>query len=253
MPGKKRPAKATSASNDAPALGRDRILAAALALLDARGVDAFNLRELAKSLDVYPTAIYWHVSSREELLAGAVALAMQNIAASRIGGVWQARLRTLFRRFRTCLQRHPNIAPLVAARLGSNTTADPRVLEWIVAALEEAGFAGTRLVDAFNVVVAAMCGFATLELAQPPAGDPLEWQRACEQRIAGFASADYPALARHLGELENRAFIVRWSSGTDRPLDAAFAAWIDTVIGGLEKLALSGAERSKSRRARANA
>jgi TetR/AcrR family transcriptional regulator, tetracycline repressor protein len=61
---------------ETPALSRDNILRATLALIDAHGVAAFSLRELAKTLGVFPTAIYWHVPNRNALVAGAVGLAL---------------------------------------------------------------------------------------------------------------------------------------------------------------------------------
>lgn len=40
--------------------------------------------------------------------------------------------------------------------------------------------------------------------------------------------------------MANRAFIVRWHSGLDAPLDAAFDAYVSTVIGGLDGLPRGG-------------
>ena len=41
------------------------------------------------------------------------------------------------------------------------------------------GVEGEALVDAFNVVVAALCGFATLELSTAPAATGEDWAAAC--------------------------------------------------------------------------
>ena len=51
----------------------------------------FSLRELAKVLGVYPTAIYWYVPNRNELIAGAVALALADVSRQLgTGGSWPA-------------------------------------------------------------------------------------------------------------------------------------------------------------------
>ncbi len=42
-------------------LTRDQVVAAALACLDRHGIEHFSLREVARDLGVYPTAVYWHV------------------------------------------------------------------------------------------------------------------------------------------------------------------------------------------------
>src|SRR5438105_15871710 len=46
----------------------ERIVAAARALIETSGVEALSMRKLASEVGVAPTAIYWHVGSREDLL-----------------------------------------------------------------------------------------------------------------------------------------------------------------------------------------
>ncbi|APW39970.1 hypothetical protein RD110_24470 [Rhodoferax koreense] len=218
-------------------LGRERILEAALALIDTHGPQAFNIRELARVLGVAPAAIYWHVPSRNELVSGAAALVLHGVADDIAPGRWQDRLRTLLQRYREVLQRHPRLAPLVASEMLCNAAFDAVLLDHVVHLLEDAGFGGADLVDAYNVVIAAMCGFATLELSAAPDEDIEGWEAACRSQIAGVDALRQPALARHLVALEDRAFILRWSSGTDRPLASGFAAWTDVIVRGLESRA----------------
>ncbi len=49
-------------------VSRERIVAAARALVEADGPDALSMRKLAAELGVAHTAIYWHVGSREAVL-----------------------------------------------------------------------------------------------------------------------------------------------------------------------------------------
>lgn len=215
-------------------LGPAAIATATLALIDAHGVPAFNLRALARTLGVYPTAIYWHVPSRDALISSAVALALTGVADDLPAGTWQARLTALLQRFRAALRAHPQLAPVVANELASNPALDAGLVDCIVAALEEAGFADGALVDAYNVVVAAMCGFATLELATPPVVDADAWAAECRARLAEIRADAHPALARHLPLLRNKAFILRWSGGATHPLDSSFEAWCGVFIAGLQ-------------------
>ena len=230
---------ALKASDAKPALNREHILATALALIDRDGCAALSLRVLAKELGVFPTAIYWHVPNRNELVAGAVALALHGVGDRLPGGTWQHRLRALLKRFRAALHRHPKLAPVVGTELISNIPLDLPMLEHIVRALEDAGFDGPALVDAFNVVVAAMCGFVTIELAAAPAEHADAWAQSHEQALREIPAPAYPALAGHLPRLRDKAFILRWTSGASRPLDSAFEAWLDVIIGGLERRAMS--------------
>lgn len=52
-------------------LSRERIVAAAIEILDAEGEDALTFRALAARLRTGPGAIYWHVAGKDELLAAA--------------------------------------------------------------------------------------------------------------------------------------------------------------------------------------
>ena len=221
-----------------PALDRERILAVTLTLIDRDGVPALSMRELAKALGVFPTAIYWYVPNRNELIAGAVALALRGVGtslSSSAASTWQERLRSLLTRFRAAVRMHPKLAPVIGTELISNSPLDLPMLDHVVAALEDAGFEGAALVDAFNVVIAAMCGFVTLELASPPDKDP-QWAQTHRKRIGEIPRDDYPALSRHVARLKNKAFIVRWSSGTSKPMASSFAAWLDVIIEGLDAL-----------------
>ncbi|WP_027344631.1 TetR/AcrR family transcriptional regulator [Hamadaea tsunoensis] len=53
------------------ALSRERIVAAAITLLDADGEDGLTFRALSARLATGPGAIYWHVANKNELLVAA--------------------------------------------------------------------------------------------------------------------------------------------------------------------------------------
>lgn len=231
-----------------PELSREKVLHAALALIDERGLADFNLRELATRLGVYPAAVYWYVPGRDALVAGVVELALRGAGAPVRGGPWQQRLRRLLVRYRSLLQQHPHLAPVVAGELVRPQALDAPLLDQILAALEDAGFEGAALVDAFNVVIAAMCGFATLELSRPP-GDAA-WGEAFREGLDTLDLQPHPALARHLPRLRGRAFMLRWAGGDTQPLDRSFGAWIDVLLRGLESRA-EAAARSPRRPRRA--
>ncbi|WP_175545186.1 TetR/AcrR family transcriptional regulator [Variovorax sp. OV329] len=215
-------------------LGRERILQATLELIDEKGLAAFGIRDLASRLGVFPAAIYWHVPNRDALVAGAIGIALAGVGEGLPAGNWQLRLGALMRQFRAALRRHPALAPAVASQLAYNAAFDATLLNEVVAALEDAGFEGDALVDAFNVVIGAMCGFATLELSTAPVEAAGDWEAACCEQVDTIDAQRYPALGRNAHALRNRAFLLRWSSGEERPLDSGFDAWIDVVLSGLE-------------------
>lgn len=224
-------------------LSKAKIVAAALALIDRNGAADFSLRDVARRLGVYPTAIYWHVPGRNALIGEVCARVMRDIVPPVSPRNWRAWLKSLFRRYRAAVRRHPNVAPLLGAQLVSNASLDLRMIEGALAALAHAGYRGRGLVDAFNAVVATMSGFVTMEFGPEPAEDPRGWAADLERRIRALGTAEHPVLARHLPALANRAFILRWQNGTKVPLDGGFEAFIDSVIRGL-------AARAPARRAR---
>lgn len=229
-------ASATLAEASAPNLSRDLILATTLELIDQNGVDGFSVRDLARTLGVFPTAVYWYVESRNALVAGAVSYAMNDITPPDPSGDWHDQLRGLFRRYRTAVRRHPNIAAVLGTQLVSNESPNPALIDSILVLLETAGFEDAGLVHAYNVVIAAMVGFVTMELAARPADDPQGWASAQESHMQSVSADEHPALARHLPRLLENAFIVRSSSGTEHPLDDSFEAWVTVFLHGLSAL-----------------
>lgn len=216
-----------------PALSRERIAQAALDQLDAHGLAGFSLRDVARALGVYPTAIYWHVRNRNQLLADACALALAQVVPPRGKRRGQDWLRELFHRYRRVMKRHPHLAHLVGGQLLSNASLDTALIEGVLAALEDAGCPEDFMVPAYNAVIAALCGFPTLEFAQAPAEDADAWATELQQRVRQIPALAHPALARHLPALANRSFILRWQSGQDHPMDSGFDAYVDIFLAGL--------------------
>ena len=64
-------ARAGRADRRVEALSRERIVAAAVELLDASGEGGLTFRALTERLATGPGAIYWHVANKDELLAAA--------------------------------------------------------------------------------------------------------------------------------------------------------------------------------------
>jgi len=227
-----KPAVSTPA---AEGLNKQRVVAAALSLIDAQGIDAFSMRALAQELGVYPTALYWHVPNRNALLAEVVADALADVMPPGQVDDWRVWLKDLFRRYRAAVRRHPNIAPLIGAQLVSNAGVSLEMVNRILTVLSSAGFKDDLLVHAYNAVIAFKVGFVTLEFAPMPTEDAETWTAALKKSFRAVDPQAQPVLAKTLPLLENRAFIVRWQNGAKVPLNESFEMYIDIAISGLER------------------
>ena len=93
-----------------------------MAMADARGAEAINMRRIAQELNVGTMSLYWHVGNKEQLLdlmLDAVAGEDQDADTS---GEWQEDLAGIARRERASLLRHRWMLDVIAGRppLGPN-------------------------------------------------------------------------------------------------------------------------------------
>ncbi len=65
------PKPSRTASRRGDALSRDRIVDAAIELLDKGGEDALTFRALSEALGTGPGAIYWHIADKSDLMTAA--------------------------------------------------------------------------------------------------------------------------------------------------------------------------------------
>lgn len=217
-------------------LTRKKIVATAIKELDANGHAAFSVRNVAARLNVYPTAIYWHIANRNLILAEIVGQILIDAIPARAAD-WRDFIRQLFHRYRAVIKAHPHAAPLVGAHIVGNSAIPLSFVERLLATLSVGGFAGEDLVHAYNSVVAAMAGFVTQEFAPIPNQGSEEWRLAVQDRLLEVDPEQYPTLSANLPLLANKAFILRWRSGAETPLDASFEHYVEIVIAGLETLA----------------
>lgn len=129
----------SSRANRAP-LTRQRILDAALAVIDRDGLDGLNMRKLGAEVGVEAMSLYNHVGGKEDVLDGVVALLWHEVE-SRMNrdGSWQQQARALAGAIRDTAHAHPHGYPLVLTRgvLPSEVIGLGRQL---LASLREAGF-----------------------------------------------------------------------------------------------------------------
>ncbi|MET2831030.1 TetR/AcrR family transcriptional regulator [Mesorhizobium shangrilense] len=217
-------------------LTRERVVEAAIALIDDEGLVGFSVRALARRLNVYPAALYWHIGgAKSDLLAEiSGALIASLMTPADLPDDWRETIRLLFRRFRARVHEHPRAAPLLGPHIRSNGAPNAPWVEIILTALTEAGFEDQALIDAFNSVVGALEGYITMELAADGATEGSEWVQTFDAGLNALDAARFPLVKRHLSQMYNRSFVMRWKSGNVAPLEDGYNFLIETLILGLE-------------------
>lgn len=89
-------------------LTTERIVHAAIELLDAEGLDGLNMRSLGNRLGSAATAVYWHVHSKENLIQLAADAVWNEIHLPDLSQVdWRTAATTMATGLHAMLTRHP--------------------------------------------------------------------------------------------------------------------------------------------------
>ena len=150
-----------------PQISRGAVLAAALRLADARGLDAVTMHAVAKVLHVTPMALYRHVDDKNALLDGLVELLLTEVSPSADASQdapWDDRLVALAAGIRETARRHPAVFPLLLTR-PAVTPAARVVRNAVQAALREGGLEEAAVAQAERLIGTAVLGFAVSEAA----------------------------------------------------------------------------------------
>lgn len=150
----------------AKGITKERIVAAALDLLDEKGMEGLTVRALATRLDVRPPALYWHLRNKQELLDEMSTTVMRRVttalSGTAAGADWREDLAIYARILRAEFLDHRD-----GARIFSGTRlADPGVIRakepWFERWTAQ-GATVTDADDAIDVVVAFVVGFVIEE------------------------------------------------------------------------------------------
>lgn len=177
-----------------PRFTRERLQAAALALVDAHGLSGLSMRSLAAAVGTGPMTLYNHVRSREELDALVVEAVLREARWSRVPRPdWRAEVRAIATAMWRAVRAHPHAIPLILTRR-SRSPAVLEVSEALLVALARSGRTGRRLLVAFRAVTALVTGFAQVELAGPFAAAAGETPAEVVRRMRRLPADRYPRL-----------------------------------------------------------
>jgi AcrR family transcriptional regulator len=141
-------------------LTRDQIVKAAIELLDTDGLEGLNMRALGNRLGSAATAVYWHVGSKDNLIALAGNQAWNEIALPDLAAVdWRTAATEMATDLYAMLGRHPWLVQTFGSFLmfGSGKA---RHDDHSLAIYEAAGFTGARADQAAASVFTFVLGNA---------------------------------------------------------------------------------------------
>src|SRR4051794_1909727 len=177
-------------------LSRERILGAALDVIDREGLAALSMRRLAQELDVWPMSVYRYFRDKDELLD---AIAAHTAAAVPLGSdaaSWGEQLSDLLDGAREAMAHDP--AGIGGSLARAFLTPEAlRLSEAALAILEDAGLTKAGAASAWRALWSYTYGFAMFRIAPTPD----ETRRATRAAIAVLPDEDYPALLASANEV----------------------------------------------------
>ena len=194
-------------------LTRERVVDAAMAVLDRDGVDALSMRRVAAELGAAPGALYWHVRDKEELLQLLVDRAVAEIRLPEPDPArWQEQLRELAAEMLRVLRAHRDLGRITLGRipLGPDLM---RVAEWQLALLRGAGVpdrAAALAGDLFGLYIGA---FAYEETLDTGGGEEMAAQAGAY--FASLSAEEFPNVVALAGSLVEGGPEERFAFGVD--------------------------------------
>jgi AcrR family transcriptional regulator len=199
------------------ALSRERILEAAVELLDTAGEGGLTFRALTERLATGPGAIYWHVTNKGELLGAAtdavVVAALAAGAADSPDSPPQDKIRAVALGLFDAIDEHPWVAAQLSASSWQSTA--PRIFESIGRQVRALGVPARSQFTATSVLMEYVLGAAGQNAANTakartlgPDANRSEYLDAVARAWAELDPDDYPftrTVADQLREHDDRA------------------------------------------------
>jgi AcrR family transcriptional regulator len=150
-------------------LSRERIITAAIDMIEREGVEAVSMRRIAAVLECGVMSLYNHVPSKAALLDDVAERVMASIEpVTAPGATWEDEVRAQARAFLAIARRYPRSTMLVVHRQRTSASS-LRPIENALATLRGAGFGGGEAVLIMRAFVGFILGSLLREVGVTPA------------------------------------------------------------------------------------
>ena len=205
-------------------LSRDRLLRAALELVDAHGLEALSMRKLGQALGFEAMSLYHYVASKDDVVDGILDLVLAESELPRVDDDWEAAIRQSAISVHAAMRRHPWACNALAAPVRI-LDARLRYMESLLALLRGAGFSAETTYHAYHVLDGHIFGFSLWETAHAFS------EEGAAHLVAEFkreiARDDYPNLREHAEQ--------HFAEGPHHDV-SAFEFGLDLILDGLRKI-----------------
>lgn len=182
----------TSRSRGRPAVPLDRIVGAALEIVDEEGAEALSMRSLAQRLGSGTATLYRHFANRSELVAMVVDRMLGEVAVEgRAALPWDQACMSFAQSMFEALGRHGNGAPLLIGHvpMGPNAMAQR---EFMLSVLLDSGFSAQAAANIYATLSRYILGFA-MQVSASAAADQHEAE--VSEAFRHLDAGSYPATA----------------------------------------------------------
>ena len=175
-------------------LTRERVVEAALRVMDEEGLEAVSMRRVAREVGVEAMSLYHHVEDKDDLLNGVCESVMAEFDFPDLAEDWRENCRRGARAWRRLLRQHPNVMRLFAEQRGPIRTADSiRPTEFALRVLRSSGLSERDTVQAFHAFGGYIQGFVMMELGSIAGGSDDEHLKAHAELVAALPD-EFPTL-----------------------------------------------------------
>ena len=225
------------------ALTRARLVEAAIEAADQEGLQAVSMRGVAAKIGAPVTSLYRHIANKDELLRLMVDAAIAEHAHPAPEAGWRTRLEIGARLEWALVKRHPWVARVMTLTRPMPSEASLVHADWMLGALEEAGFDATTRMNVHIAIYAFVQGLATnIESEAHAEGetgvDDEGWMSERDTEFRAVASKGaVPAFARVLSSL---------AKGFHLDLDEVFELGLALLLDALSRRAGRSPDRAAS-------
>ncbi|MFE9452018.1 TetR/AcrR family transcriptional regulator C-terminal domain-containing protein [Streptomyces sp. NPDC006739] len=214
-------------------LTADRIIRAAIELLDDEGLDGLNMRSLAKRLGSAATAVYWHIKTKDDLVRLASDAIWHEVEVPDLDAVdWRTAATVHASGMHAMLTRHPWLVQAFGSHL-LHGPAQARHNDLSLAIYERAGFATADADRAAATVFTFVLGSALGPAAQVSLNRRLNKNGAEAEQLMADAMARATETAKQFPRLRERLDTTAAKDYAAAP-DNTFAFGLQSVLDGFE-------------------